>query len=311
MTKEPRTHRPPPLGRIQRRLDEALNRASVVEFDDRSRFVFFSDLHRGDNGPADAFRPNRKIFLSALTHYDRDGFTYVEVGDGDELWKNRDLTDIRSAHRPIYRAMERLRAAGRLFVLVGNHQLVRQGCRLATAGPGYDEALLLRHRDRDVRLLVTHGHQADRGVSRLYGVVRPVVRYLWRRLQSHGLRTSLPEPDEPQAGLSPIQGAVVWSRRNQARLESRILAWLERAGNLGIICGHTHRPAFAAAGGLPYYNTGSGVHPGYITGLEIADGAISLVSWTSEVKDGPGAKSLSSGTPRRVVLAGPHPLAER
>jgi len=75
--------------------------------------------------------------------------------------------------------------------------------------------------------------------------------------------------------------------------------------NLAIICGHTHRPAFAAAGGLPYYNTGSGVRPGYVTGLEIADGSISLVSWTNRPKEGPGAQSLECTTVRREVLEGP------
>ena len=131
------------LSHSQRRLDNALTRASVVDFDDHSRLVFFSDLHRGDNGPADAFRCNQSIFLSALGHYERQGYTYVEVGDGDELWKNSSLAKVQSAHRPVYRIMERLKSAGRLMVLVGNHQLVRHGCKLATAGPEAVEAILL------------------------------------------------------------------------------------------------------------------------------------------------------------------------
>lgn len=293
------------VDRTQRRLDSALSQASVLDFDDHSRFVFFSDLHRGDNGPADAFRCNQSLFVSALGHYERQGYTYVEVGDGDELWKNSSLAKVQSAHRPVFRIMDRLRIAGRLMVLVGNHQLVRHGCRLASAGPEAVEAVLLKHRDRAVRFLVTHGHQADGLHSRVYGLTRLVVRHLWRHLQNHGLRTALPGPDELQPGSGAVRGAIVWSQHNQAGIEQRIAAWLGRVDNLAIICGHTHRPAFAAVGGLPYYNTGSGVRPGYVTGLEIADGSISLVSWTNRPKEGPGAQSLECTTVRREVLEGP------
>jgi UDP-2,3-diacylglucosamine pyrophosphatase LpxH len=292
----------------RRRLDDTLSAAPVLEFDDHSRLVFFSDLHRGDNGPADAFRPNRAIFLSALGHYEREGYSYVEVGDGDELWKNRDLAQVRNAHRPVYRIMERLREAGRLTVLVGNHQLVRMGRRLAAAAPELQEALLLKHRNGGMQVLVTHGHQADSLPARAYGIVRLAVRYFWRYLQTLGMPTALPDSGEG-LGVSPILGALIWSRHNQASIESRIAGWLARVDHLAIICGHTHRPAFAAAGTLPYYNTGSGVQPGVITGLEIADGAISLVSWTNRIKEGPGAQLLRSGLVRRVVLAGPSPLS--
>jgi len=290
----------------RRRLDETLSAAPVLEFDDHSRFVFFSDLHRGDNGPADAFRHNRTIFLSALGHYEREGYTYVEVGDGDELWKNRNLAAVQAAHRPVFRILDRLRAAGRLLLLAGNHQLVRQGRRLACFGPEYAEAVLLKHRERAVRVLVTHGHQADATHARPYGLIRLAVRHFWRHLQSLGLRTSLPQAED-RVPFGPLAGALAWSRSNQQGIERRIAAWLENAGGLGIICGHTHRPAFALAGALPYYNTGSGIQPGVITGLEIADGAISLVSWTDRPKEGPGAMSLSSRV-RRTVLAGPQPL---
>lgn len=290
----------------RRRLDETLSAAPVLEFDDDSRLVFFSDLHRGDNGPADAFRYNRAIFLSALGHYEREGYTYVEVGDGDELWKNRNLAAVQAAHRPVFRILDRFRAAGRLFLLAGNHQLVRQGRTLACFGPEYAEALLLRHQARAVQLLVTHGHQADATHARPYGLIRLAVRYVWRHLQNHGLSTSLPQ-DEEHVPFGPLAGAMAWSRSNQAGIERRIAAWLESAGGLGIICGHTHRAAFALAGALPYYNTGCGIRPGVITGLEIVDGAISLVSWTDHPKEGPGAMSLACGV-YRTVLAGPQPL---
>jgi UDP-2,3-diacylglucosamine pyrophosphatase LpxH len=47
-----------------------------------------------------------------------------------------------------------------------------------------------------------------------------------------------------------------------------------------IICGHTHRQAFPVNGGPAYYNTGSGIVPGLITGLELQNGALIPVRWT-------------------------------
>ena len=70
-----------------RRLTEVFRRARRVPFNDSSRIVFFSDCHRGNNGKADDFAKNAELFLHALGHYYREGFTYIEVGDGDDLWK--------------------------------------------------------------------------------------------------------------------------------------------------------------------------------------------------------------------------------
>ncbi|MGI6368852.1 MAG: hypothetical protein ACOX2L_10960 [Anaerolineae bacterium] len=290
-----------------RRLDRALAAAPVLPFDDRSRLIFFSDLHRGDNTPADAFRCNRDLFIGALRHYEREGYTYVEVGDGDELWKNKSLEAVHAAHRPVFRIMERLRRRGRLQLLIGNHQLLpRRGRNVWRGGPLL-EALVLQYRNRPLRILVTHGHQADATHVRPYGLIRPVVRHLVRHLQRWGLSTWLPEKAAAHS-VSPLAGAIALAHSNQAGIERRIQAWLERTAGLAIICGHTHRPAFAAAGGPLYFNTGSGIQPGTITGLEIANGAISLVAWSDRRPEGPGAASMPH-LPRRTVLAGPEPLS--
>jgi UDP-2,3-diacylglucosamine pyrophosphatase LpxH len=66
--------------------------------------------------------------------------------------------------------------------------------------------------------------------------------------------------------------------RNRGTLRQRISEWIEAHKQI-VICGHTHTPKFARAGALPYFNTGSGVFDGYITGLEIWNGRIALVKW--------------------------------
>ena len=68
------------------RFSNAYRLAKRIEFDDSSKFIVFSDCHRGDNSFADDFANNRNIYFHALKHYYNEGFTYCELGDGDELW---------------------------------------------------------------------------------------------------------------------------------------------------------------------------------------------------------------------------------
>ena len=70
------------------RLNRAFKEAKNLPFDDNSKFILFSDCHRGDNSFADDFANNRNIYFHALSHYFKNGFSYIELGDGDELWEN-------------------------------------------------------------------------------------------------------------------------------------------------------------------------------------------------------------------------------
>ena len=67
-----------------KRLTEAYKKARVEEFDENSKYIFFSDSHRGNGNISDEFTRNRNIFLHALKYYYNHGYTYVEAGDGDE-----------------------------------------------------------------------------------------------------------------------------------------------------------------------------------------------------------------------------------
>jgi hypothetical protein len=149
-----------------RRLSAVLKSAKTIPFDDSSPIVFFSDLHRGDDSRADAFARNKELFLHALTHDHRNGFTHIEVGDGDE----------------------------------------------------------------------------------------PV--------------------EEPT------------------------------------LCGHTHHPMSAGYGAPPYFNTGSCMYPGYITGLELQGGEIMLVKWTvqpgTRQSEAPLIKPELIAPPKKLRLLGEH-----
>ena len=62
-----------------------------------SRFVVFSDAHRGDGTGADDFADNSLIYKCALDYYLAAGFTLIELGDAEELWEGR--VDLRAAGR--------------------------------------------------------------------------------------------------------------------------------------------------------------------------------------------------------------------
>lgn len=71
-----------------RQLDKAFAKAPLIPFDDSGRFIIFSDCHRGDNSISDEFAHNQNLLLHALEHYCREGYTFIENGDGDELWEH-------------------------------------------------------------------------------------------------------------------------------------------------------------------------------------------------------------------------------
>lgn len=73
------------------RLNRAFSQAPVLPLTLRSRYVLVSDCHRGVGTSSDNFLKNQHLYFAAMDHYYRNGFTYIELGDGEELWENRSL----------------------------------------------------------------------------------------------------------------------------------------------------------------------------------------------------------------------------
>ncbi|MFZ5916512.1 MAG: serine/threonine protein phosphatase [Chloroflexota bacterium] len=264
-----------------RRLTQVFEAADVAPFDDTSRFVFFSDLHRGDNGPTDAFARNEALFLRVLNHYYRQGFAYVEVGDGDELWQNRKFSAVRQAHGRVFDLLHQFDQRNRLHLVAGNHDIQGNWHRpVVKDGLVAQEGLILQHAGTGQRLFVVHGHQADFASDRLHVMSRLAVRYIWRRLQllSFGSASSRASDFRRQWGCFG-QCVVDWLQTKLRQIEQRIVIWAQDQHQT-IICGHTHRQAFAPHGAPSYFNTGCGVTPGVLTGIEIRDGHIQPVRWS-------------------------------
>ncbi len=264
-----------------RRLDAALANAVRLPFNSHSRFVLFSDLHRGDGGPTDRFQPNKSLFLQALRHYYENGYTYIEVGDGDELWLHDDLQPIVRAHRDVFEWLHRFKEDGRLHILYGNHDIKGpEDCPPHKDGIPTHEALVLQHANGQ-RLFICHGHQADLTNARLYALTRFLNKSLWRwlRLQSVGLIDA--DMRVENHILNHIRHFFkVWTHQQPRHIENRLKEWAVK-NQQPIICGHTHRMALPGTGGVPYFNTGSCLTANRLSGLELIQGQLKPVHWAA------------------------------
>ncbi len=272
----------------EKRLDKSFQDAPVLALYPHSKLVLFSDCHRGVGNSNDNFLKNQNLYFAALQHYYTHGFTYIELGDGDELWENRKLSAIREIHSNVFWMLSRFKGENRLYLLYGNHDyvmrrnrefphyagLVLKICGFATALP--------RQASGCIELYLTHGNQAELLNSTFWRLSRFLVRYLWKPLEQLGV-------------LDPTSAAKNYHRSR--RSEKRLAHWAMK-NNCYLITGHTHRPMLGSRESR-YFNAGSCVHPRCVTCLEIEGGAISLVKWHVETRQD---RSLFVA---RTLLAGP------
>ena len=108
------------------RLTEVYGKAKRICYSTGEKFVIMSDCHRGVGTLGDNFLKNRHIFLTALRYYYRRGFSYVELGDGEELWENKEPEEVLATHREVYRVLEDFHRDGRLYMLFGNHDIQKK-----------------------------------------------------------------------------------------------------------------------------------------------------------------------------------------
>ncbi len=263
-----------------RRLDKAFKHAPVLPLDNSTRYVIFSDCHRGNGTNNDNFLKNQHLYLAALKQYYREGFTYIELGDGDELWENRNIEQIKEIHSDVFHLLSRFYSQKRLYMLYGNHDMVKKyarfskkkwndyfctakQCRTALFPEiKFYPALILRNPKTGKELYLTHGHQAALLNSTLWRVNCFLVRYIWKPLEQTGI-------------LDPTSAAKNYTTKQ--RTERRLTAWAEQHGRI-LITGHTHRP-MAGIDTPNYINSGSCVHPCSITCIELCGTTATLVKW--------------------------------
>lgn len=252
---------------VSSRLGHAFKNAPTLPLCRHSRYVLMSDCHRGIGTSSDNFLKNQHLFLAALKHYYRRGFTYIELGDGDELWENRNMKNIIEMHDDVFSIFMQLHRENRLYMIYGNHDMIKKKKSELLPFKFYEGIILCPYNMPQRALYLTHGHQASLLNSTFWRVACFLVRYLWSPLENLGV-------------LDPTSAAKNYNVKKKC--ETRLYNWAQENRHI-LITGHTHRPVMPDEFSY-YFNTGSCVHPLSITCIEIEQGMMSLVKWTMSAR---------------------------
>ena len=225
---------------FQRSLEQEASEGEQVLDLDRSRFVIFSDHHKGGRDGADDFRLCERAYNAALAYYDRLGYTLAVMGDVEELWEERPETVLK-AYPHTFELEAKFHMNGRYLRFWGNHDddwshpdLVEKWLRPALGGNPIHvrESLILHVRDGETelgRLFLVHGHQGTLDSDRIAPISRILVRWFVRPFQRITKRSF----------NTPSKDFLL-----RYVLDSEMYSWSERQQKLVLITGHTHRPVF-------------------------------------------------------------------
>lgn len=288
------------------RLCTTYRNSKTKYIDSNSKFVFFSDLHRGDDSVSDEFARNQSLFLYAINYYNNRDFHYVEVGDGDELWEHPRFKHIRSAHSDIFTTLQKFHKKKKLILIYGNHNISLRNKLYVKKNYFYfyDEyrekimplfkdltpynAIKLRHKYTGQEILVLHGHQGDLMNDQLWFLSMIWLRYFWRFMHLIGFQN----PSSPARNMY-----------KRHKIERAYNQWILDNETM-VICGHTHRSKFPRKGEAPFFNSGCCIHTKGITAIEIENDHIALVRWRIRANDN-GELVME-----RFVMGGPKPLSD-
>ncbi len=262
----------------------------------RDKYIIFSDHHKGNKDFGDDFANNEPNYLAALDYYLLNNFKYINLGDAEELWKY-EPKEVISKNVNALKSEAKFQEGNRYFKTFGNHDLTWKNKLdvdlwfkdiFSLPLPVYEGILLkIIINENPLSIFLTHGHQGDK-LSDNNALSTWMVAHLWRPLQRY-LRINV---------NTPAKDFIMRDKHNIMMYE-----WSSRRKNLLLITGHTHKPVFASGlysdhpnntinetkiavaerhsklkpsyfnGGCCCYNDGD------ITGIEIADGKISLIKW--------------------------------
>ncbi len=277
---------------VRRGLDRAISGfftwRTALDVRGHEPWIIFSDQHKGAGDGADEFRLCKDTYLTALRHYDAEGFRLVLLGDVEELWENR-FPEVSRTYQDVLDA-EAAFGAERYLRIWGNHDdrwmeeiLVAIDLRRYAPAPRLRrvwEGARLSVRDGDIKigtLFMTHGHQGTLGSDRFKFFSRWALQF-YRFMQN-------------RFGVSWFGGVDLPSQDDSLRGEHDLIMynWASNQEKMMLIVGHTHRPVWAGRtkeqqhepGSLPaYFNTGCcKFSDGDITGMEIQDGVLRLIRW--------------------------------
>jgi hypothetical protein len=258
----------------------------------KDKFIIFSDQHKGNRDSGDDFTTNEPNYLAALQYYHQHNFSFINMGDSEELWKYKP-EQIMPANQKAF-AAEAAFQPHNYYKTFGNHDLIWKNKwdtqwflkdHFAMPLPVYEGIILkLNSNDQPLTIFCTHGHQGDK-MSDNNAFSTWIVSHLWAPVQRY-LQINVNTPSKDDA---------LRNKHNKLMYE-----WSSKRKNILLITGHTHQPVFASGkySNHPsnniekddneklqptYFNTGCCCfNDGDITGIEIEGGCIRLIKWLTE-----------------------------
>lgn len=270
---------------MNKKLNKIFKKSRRILIDNSTKLAIMSDCHRGAGDNYDNFVKNQNIFERALLYYYNHGFTYIELGDGDDMWEIKNYKDIVEVHLDIFKKIKEFYDSDRLIMIYGNHDMSKKSPivlekyfykyydkltkkeEVLLEGLIVYESLVLNYKNHDIFLI--HGHQVDFLNGSLWQLSKFLVRYIWRTLEHIGLK-------DPTGAARSYQ--------DRTKIEKKLTKWSIQNNKI-LIAGHTHRAIFPKIGESLYFNDGSCIHPNGITCLEIENGYITLVKWEFKINE--------------------------
>lgn len=287
----------------------------------KDKFIILSDQHKGGKDAADDFMPAEANYLKALQFYFDEGYTFISLGDSEELWENTPKTAVDKNRISLLKEAQFLHV-DRYYRIYGNHDLewkypIQQGIFLR---PIFGDKLKIyegiclttNYNNKEYSILLAHGHQGDKK-SDGNPFSTWAVAALWTPIQRY-LEVTINTP------------ATSYELTDQHNI--MMYEWSKQQSNLIFISGHTHKPVFASLDHMErlsiqlqhakeknnaaliekteneikfrqkeypgkirhrtmlkpsYFNAGCCCFgDGDITGIEISDGYIRLIKWHTE-----------------------------
>lgn len=224
-------------------LDDALCRARrqpKLELKGASKYIIFSDHHKGMRNGADDFTQCKDTYVNALKFYCDQGYTLIILGDAEELWEEKP-GDVIRRYREVLDLEGRFHAKQRYMKLYGNHdddwkspKKVREYLHDFFPHLEVREGLVISFHAADGtggEIFLAHGHQGTLDSDFFRSPARWVVRTFYRAYQiltGHGRTT-------------PAMDACL-----RAQHDTQMYRWASQQENLILIAGHTHRPVWTS-----------------------------------------------------------------
>lgn len=205
-----------------RHLKQLLEKSVELKADESGRLVIFSDLHMGDGSSKDDFSPNAGLLSFILDHfYYQKGFSLLLNGDIEELQRFK-LKKIQAAWKDIFEIFSQFNNHGRLFKLIGNHDL--DLLLEKESETGFPVHHSIRIKWKNDYIFIFHGHQASKKYLKYNRLLGITLKYLANPL---GIRNF----------------SVSHNSRKQYAIERRVYQF-SSLNKLVSVIGHTHRPLF-------------------------------------------------------------------